>query len=54
LDDISIWEEFFEDEEAVEFLSLHLLGLKSNLEISTHMIESSLRVTLKIVLDCKL
>lgn len=42
LEDIPIWEEFFEDEEAVEFLSLHLLGLKSNLEISTHMIEKQL------------
>lgn len=42
LDDIPIWEEFFEDEEAVEFLSLHLLGLKSNLEFSTHMIEKQL------------
>ena len=42
MEDIPIWEDFFEDEEAVEFLSLHLLGLKSNLEISTHMIEKQL------------
>ena len=42
LDDIPIWEEFFEDEEAVEFLSLHLLEVKSNLEIATHMIEKQL------------
>jgi RimJ/RimL family protein N-acetyltransferase len=42
LEDIPIWEEFFEDEEAVEFLGLHLLGVKSNLEISTHMIEKQL------------
>lgn len=42
LNDIPIWEEFFEDEEAVEFLSLHLLGVKSNLEISTHMIEKQM------------
>jgi RimJ/RimL family protein N-acetyltransferase len=42
LEDIPFWVEFFEDEEAVEFLSLHLLGVKSNLEISTHMIEKQL------------
>ena len=42
LEDIPIWEEFFEDEEAVEFLFLPSLGLNSNLEISAHMIEKQI------------
>jgi RimJ/RimL family protein N-acetyltransferase len=42
LEDIPIWEEFFEDEEAVEFLFLQSLGLNSNLEISAHIIEKQI------------
>jgi RimJ/RimL family protein N-acetyltransferase len=42
LEDIPIWKDFFEDEEAVEFLYLDSLGLNSNLEISAHMIEKQL------------
>lgn len=42
LEDIPIWEEFFEDEEAVEFLFLQSLGLNSNFEISAHIIEKQI------------
>ena len=40
--DILIWEEFFEDSEAVEFLYLSSLGLSSNIEYATHMINKQL------------
>ncbi len=40
--DILIWEEFFEDSEAVEFLHLSSLGLSSNIEYATHMINKQL------------
>jgi RimJ/RimL family protein N-acetyltransferase len=40
--DIAIWEKFFEDSEAVEFLYLPSLELNSNIEYSTHMIKKQL------------
>lgn len=57
--DVTWWESFFEDPESTEFLFLYTLGLTSNLEYATHMINKQIeryrdkRFGLQVLVDKK-